>query len=65
VHTRQACAQVPLLSVAAAIYMLRSRYSFAAAGLPGGRIVCVGGFGGGFQSAEVWGPPVQGAPDAA
>jgi hypothetical protein len=45
--------------------MLRSHYSFAAAGLPGGGIVCAGGFGGDPQSAEVWGPPVQGAPDAA
>jgi hypothetical protein len=43
--------------------MLRSRYTFAAAGLPGGRIVCAGGY---FDSsAEMWGPPVQGAPDAA
>jgi hypothetical protein len=46
--------------------MLRSRYNFAAAGLPGGGIVCAGGFGGGPQSsAEMWGPPVQGAQDAA
>jgi hypothetical protein len=45
--------------------MLRSRYDFAAGGLPGGGIVCVGGFGGGPQSAEVWEVPVQGAPDAA
>jgi hypothetical protein len=43
--------------------LLRSRYSFAAAGLPDGRIVCAGG--GGDSSAEMWGPPVQGAPDAA
>jgi hypothetical protein len=45
--------------------LLRSRFHFAVAGLPGGRIVCAGGYGGGFQSAEMWGPPVQGAPDAA
>jgi hypothetical protein len=45
--------------------MLRSRYLFAAAGLPGGGIVCAGGFGGGPQTAEMWGAPVQGAPDAA
>jgi hypothetical protein len=44
--------------------MLRSRFFFAAAGLPGGGIVCAGG-GFGESSAEVWGPPVQGAPDAA
>jgi hypothetical protein len=46
--------------------MLRSRYLFAAAGLPGGGIVCAGGDGGGHHSsAEMWRPPVQGAPDAA
>jgi hypothetical protein len=45
--------------------MLGSRYFFAAAGLPGGGIVCAGGGGGSPQSAEMWGPPVQGAPDAA
>jgi hypothetical protein len=45
--------------------LLRSRENFAAARLLGGGIVCAGGFGGGPQSAEVWGPPVQGAPDAA
>jgi hypothetical protein len=45
--------------------MLRSRYSFAAAGLPGGGIACAGGSTGGGSSAEVWGPPVQGALDAA
>jgi hypothetical protein len=45
--------------------MLRSRYMFEAAGLPGGDIVGAGGFDGGDSSAEVWGPPVQGALDAA
>jgi hypothetical protein len=47
--------------------MLGSRYLFAAAGLPGGGIVCAGGYGGvgGGSSAETWGAPVQGAPDAA
>jgi hypothetical protein len=46
--------------------MLRWRLNFAAAGLPGGGIVCAGGYSGGSQSsAEMWGPPVQGAPDAA
>jgi hypothetical protein len=45
--------------------LLRSRFQFAAAGLPGGRIVCAGGYGGDESSAEMWGPPVQGAPDAA
>jgi hypothetical protein len=45
--------------------LLRSRYIFAAAGLPGGGIVCAGGGSGGGSSAEMWGPPVQGAPDAA
>jgi hypothetical protein len=42
--------------------MLRSRHNFAAAGLPGGGIVCAGGSG---SSAEMWGAPVQGALDAA
>jgi hypothetical protein len=44
--------------------MLRSRYTFAANGLPSGRIVCAGG-GSGDPSAEVWGPSVQGSTDAA
>jgi hypothetical protein len=43
--------------------LLRSRFHFAAAGLPGGVNVCAGGTG--DSSAEVWGPPVQEAPDAA
>jgi hypothetical protein len=43
--------------------MLRSRWIFAAAGLPGGGIVCAGGVG--ESSAGMWGAPVQGAPDAA
>jgi hypothetical protein len=41
--------------------MLRSRFHF---GLPGGGIVCAGGRYG-ESSAEMWGPSVQGAPDAA
>jgi hypothetical protein len=46
--------------------MLRSRFAFAAAGLPGGGIVCAGGGGrgGDLSSAEMCGAPVQGAPDA-
>jgi hypothetical protein len=44
--------------------MLRSHWLSAAAGLPGGGIVCAGGYLG-DSSAEVWGPPVQGAPEAA
>ena len=44
--------------------LLRRRFDFAAAGLPGGRIVCAGG-GHGDSSAEMFWPPVQGAPDAA
>jgi hypothetical protein len=43
--------------------MLHSRSRFAAVRWPDGRIVCAGGFG--ESSAEMWGPPVQGAPDAA
>jgi hypothetical protein len=45
--------------------MLRSRDRFAFVGLPDGRIVCAGGFGDSSTEAEMWGPPVQGAPDAA
>jgi hypothetical protein len=48
--------------------LLRSRYNFAAAGMPGGGIVCAGGYsgvGGHLSSVEMWGAPVQGAPDAA
>jgi hypothetical protein len=46
--------------------LLRSRFEFAAAGLPDGRIVCAGGDSSGNQSsAEMWGAPVHGAPDAA
>jgi hypothetical protein len=45
--------------------MLHSRYNSAAARLKDGRVVCAGG---GLPpsnvSAEVYGPPVQGAPDA-
>jgi hypothetical protein len=44
--------------------MLRSRDDFAAAGLPDGRIVFAGGWSAG-SSAEMWGAPVQGVPDAA
>jgi hypothetical protein len=44
--------------------LLRSRYLFTAAGMPGGGIVCAGGVSAG-SSAEMWGPPVQGAADAA
>jgi hypothetical protein len=42
--------------------MFRSRWLYAAIGLPDGRIVCAGRYGG--SPAEMWGPPVQGAPDA-
>jgi hypothetical protein len=52
--------------------LLHRRGCLLAAGrLPDGRIVCVGGFGGvgdaesAESSAEVWGPPAQGAADAA
>ena len=46
--------------------LLGSRYSSAVSALPGGRIVCAGGYSGDSQSsAEMWGPPVQGALDAA
>jgi hypothetical protein len=44
---------------------LLHRRAYPAAGrLPDGRIVCAGGIGG-ESSAEVWGAPEQGAPDAA
>jgi hypothetical protein len=45
--------------------LLHPRTSTAAGRLPDGRIVCAGGFGGAGSSAEVWGPPAQGAADAA
>jgi len=47
--------------------LLHGRMSFAAAGLPDGRIICVGGFGGSgpLSTTEMWGPPVQGAVTAA
>ena len=45
-------------------HLLHSRMLSAAARLPDGRVVCVGGIGG-RSSAEVWGPPEQGAQDAA
>ena len=51
-----ACAQQPDL--------LHARLYPAAGRLPDGRIVCAGGIGVG-SSAEVWGPPDQGAADAA
>jgi hypothetical protein len=54
-----ACARQPDL--------LHSRVGHAAARLPDGRIICVGGFDGVFHSssAGVWGPPEQGGADAA
>jgi hypothetical protein len=47
--------------------LLHPRVYSAAERLPDGRVVCSGGFGsmGAQSSAEVWGPPEQGAPDAA
>jgi hypothetical protein len=46
--------------------LLRSRAYQAAARLPDGRIVCAGGIGEEMlSSVEVWGPPEQGAQDAA
>jgi hypothetical protein len=45
-------------------HLLSSRAYHAAARLPDGRIVCAGDIGEG-SSAEVWGPPEQGAQDAA
>jgi hypothetical protein len=51
-----ACAQQPGL--------LHRRGYQAAGRLPDGRIVCAGGIGA-QSSAEVWGPPEQGAADAA
>jgi hypothetical protein len=44
--------------------LLHPRFYNAAGRLPDGRIVCAGG-GYGESSAEVWGPPAQGAADAA
>jgi hypothetical protein len=45
--------------------LLRRHAHPAAARLPDGRIVCAGGVGAVGLSAEVWGPPEQGAQDAA
>jgi hypothetical protein len=45
-------------------HLLHSRVYPAAAQLPDGRVVCAGGIGGG-ASAEIWGPPEQGAQNAA
>jgi hypothetical protein len=46
--------------------LLHLRFYSAAGRLPDGRVVCAGGFRGGtLSSAEVWGPPAQGAADAA
>jgi hypothetical protein len=44
--------------------LLHLRFNAAASRLPDGCIVCAGGLGG-ESSAEVWGPPQQGLPDAA
>jgi hypothetical protein len=44
--------------------ILHQRFLGAVGQLPDGRIVCAGGVGA-ASSAEVWGPPVHGAPDAA
>jgi hypothetical protein len=45
--------------------LLHERYLQAAGRLPDGRIVCAGGLGGDWSSAEVCGPPDQGGLDAA
>jgi hypothetical protein len=44
--------------------LLHARCFFAAAGLPDGRIACAGGFER-VSTAEMWGPPLQGAHNAA
>jgi hypothetical protein len=44
--------------------LLHARCFFAAAGLPEGRIACAGGLGM-DSTAEMWGPPLQGAHDTA
>jgi hypothetical protein len=44
--------------------LLHARSYFATAGLPDGRIACAGGLGMN-STAEIWGPPLQGAQDAA
>jgi len=44
--------------------LLNTRPYFAVAGLPDGRAVCAGGFSM-FSTAEILGPPMQGAHDAA
>ena len=48
------------------LHLLRSRVYPVAARLPDGRVGCTGGIRGGVSSsAEIWGPPEQGAQDAA
>jgi hypothetical protein len=44
--------------------LLHVRSYFAAAGLPDGRVVCAGGYGM-SSTVEMWGPPLQGAQEAA
>jgi hypothetical protein len=44
--------------------LLHPRCTSASRRLLDGRIVCAGGFGGESSSAELWGPPEQGAADA-
>ena len=57
-----ACAQQPTNP----FHLDLMRVLEAAARLPDGRIICAGGFDGAkYSSAEVWGPPELGAPDAA
>ena len=46
------------------LHLLLTRAYPAVARLPHGRVVCAGGIGGG-SSVETWGPPEQGAQDAA
>jgi hypothetical protein len=45
--------------------MLHARRESAAAKMVDGRVVCAGGGGPGYSSAEVFGPPLQGGLDAA
>ena len=44
--------------------LLNSRRSFAAARALDGRVVCAGGWRDGLRTAEVFGPPINGASDA-
>jgi hypothetical protein len=70
-HPHRTLSTVQLVDLATGMctlkpHLLRGRTYLAAAQLPDGRVICAGGVGEGVpSSAEIWGPPEQGAQDAA